>query len=171
MHYTPTGRDEKPDISRMGIIWAAGKPQHVMHTKVFNRKDLRLRPHDQHYEKQTYYQFPTDVVIHALGPHMHYRGKDFTLYKVENPGTLDEKRTLVLRVATYDFNWQRTYEFVNPLRLKAGDALLSVAHFDNSRLNPNNPDPEAAVRFGLKSEQEMLNMRVKYEEADFNSGG
>lgn len=169
MHYTPTGRDEKPDISQMGIVWATGNPEHVILTKVFNRKDLRLRPHDQHYEKQTYYQFPTDVVIHALGPHMHYRGKDFTLYKVENPGTAEERRTLVLQVATYDFNWQRTYEFVNPLELRAGDALLSIAHFDNSHLNPNNPDPEAAVRFGLKSEQEMLNMRVKYESVDFGS--
>ena len=167
MHYTPTGREEEPDVSKMGIVWATGEPEHVIHTRVFNRKDLRLRPHDQHYEKQTYYQFPTDVLIHALGPHMHYRGKDFTLYKVENPGTDEEKRTLVICVATYDFNWQRTYEFKKPLALKAGDALLSIAHFDNSHLNPNNPDPEALVRFGLKSEQEMLNMRVKYEEADF----
>ena len=167
MHYTPTGREEKPDLSRMGLVWASGKPEHVIHTKVFNRKDLRLRPHDGHYEKRTYYQFPTDVLIHALGPHMHYRGKDFTLYKIENPGADDERRTLVLRVPMYDFNWQRTFEFVHPLRLKAGDALYSIAHFDNSHFNPNNPDPEAAVRFGLKSEQEMLNMRTKYEQTDF----
>lgn len=170
MHYTPTGREEAPDLSRMGIVWAAGKPEHVVETKVFNRKDLRLRPHDGHYEKTSYYQFPTDVVIFALAPHMHYRGKDFTLFKVENPGTEDERRTLVLMVSAYDFNWQRTYEFVNPLRLKAGDALYSVTHFDNSHFNPNNPDPEAFVRFGLKSEQEMLNLRTKYEEADFGDG-
>ena len=46
-------------------------------------------------------------------------------------------------------------------------ALYSVTHFDNSHFNPNNPDPEAKVRFGLKSEQEMLNLRTKYEEVDF----
>ena len=167
MHYTPTGDEEEPDVSRMAIIWAPGEPEHVIRTKVFNRKDLRLRPHDMHYEKTAYYQFPTDVLIHALAPHMHYRGKDFTLHKVENPGTEEEQRTLVLKVPVYDFNWQRTYEFVNPLRLKAGDALYGVTHFDNSHFNPSNPDPEAAVRFGLKSEQEMLNVRIKYEEADF----
>ena len=44
MHYTPTGREEAPDISRMGIIWAPGKPEHVVQTRVFNRKDLRLLP-------------------------------------------------------------------------------------------------------------------------------
>ena len=58
-------------------------PQHVIETKVFNRKDLRLRPHALHYEKTSHYQFSTDVLIHALAPHMHYRGKDFTLYNVE----------------------------------------------------------------------------------------
>ena len=167
MHYTPTGKAEEPDLSKMGIIWADQKPEHVIETKVFNRKDIRLRPHALHYEKTSYYQFSTDVLIHALAPHMHYRGKDFTLYKVENLGTTDERRTLILKIPTYDFNWQRTYEFVNPLRLKAGDALYSVAHFDNSHYNPNNPDPEASVRFGLLSEQEMLNMRAKFERVDF----
>ncbi|MEQ8617686.1 MAG: hypothetical protein RIB44_14025 [Lacipirellulaceae bacterium] len=168
MHYTPTGEQEAPDLSKLGIIWAKGVPEHVIETQVFNRKDIRLRPHVLHYEKESYYQFTTDVLIHALAPHMHYRGKDFTLYKIENLGLPNEKRTLILKIAAYDFNWQRTYEFVNPLKLKAGDALFSVAHFDNSHFNPNNPDPEASVRFGLLSNQEMLNMRVKFERANFD---
>ncbi len=167
MHYTPTGKEEKPDLSRMGIIWAPKKPEHVILTKVFNRKDLRIRPHEMHYERTSYHPFATDVLIHALGPHMHFRGKDFTLYKIENPGEEGERRTLILKISAYDFNWQRTYEYINPIRLKAGDALYSIAHFDNSQNNPNNPDPEATVRFGLKSEQEMLNLRTKYEVADF----
>ena len=167
MHYTPTGKEEKPDVSKLGIVWADQKPEHVVETKVFNRKDIRLRPHVQHYEKTSYYQFSTDVLIHALAPHMHYRGKDFTLYKVENLGTAEEQRQLILRISAYDFNWQRTYEFVHPLRLKAGDALCSIAHLDNSHYNPNNPDPEAFVRFGLLSDQEMLNMRAKFERTDF----
>ncbi len=163
MHYTPTGKTEEQDVSQMAIRWAATKPEHVIDTQVFNRKDIRLRPHDMHYEKVNYYQFESDVLIYALAPHMHYRGKDFTLYKVENPQTDKERRQLVLCAPTYHFGWQRTYEFVKPLRLKAGDALLSVTHFDNSHYNPNNPDPEALVRYGLKSEQEMLNLRVKFE--------
>ena len=42
--------------------------------------------------RPSYYQFPTDVLIYALAPHMHYRGKDFTLYKVEHPGTAGRAR-------------------------------------------------------------------------------
>ena len=168
MHYTPTGEEEKPDLSKLGLIWAEKKPPHVIETKVFNRKDIRLRAHALHYEKTSTYQFSTDVLIHALAPHMHYRGKDFTLHKVENLGTPEERKTLVLKIPMYDFNWQRTYEFVKPLRLKAGDALRSIAHFDNSHYNPNSPDPEAFVRFGLLSDQEMLNMRAKFERVDFD---
>jgi len=167
MHYTPTGKAEKPDLSQLGLKWATVPPEHVIETKVFNRKDLRLRPHVGHYEKISHYQFATDVLIYALAPHMHFRGKDFTLYKIENLAAENEQRQLILKIPAYDFNWQRTYEFVNPLRLKAGEVLLSVAHFDNSHYNPNNPDPEAAVRFGLLSDQEMLNMRAKFERVDF----
>ncbi len=163
MHYTPTGRPEKPDQSQLGLIWAPGKPAHVLETQVFNRKDLRIPPHALHYEKRSHYQFSTDVLIHALAPHMHFRGKDFTLYKLIDPGTPAEQKQLILKIPAYDFNWQRTYEFKNPLPLRAGDALLSIAHFDNSHYNPFNPDPEALVRFGLQSEQEMLNLRVKFE--------
>jgi hypothetical protein len=57
------------------------------------------------------------------------------------------------------FSWQRTYEFTKPIELKAGDALYGVGHFDNSHFNPNNPDPDAVVKYGLKSEQEMFNLR------------
>ena len=167
MHYTPTGKDEESDISSVGIIWAEEKPEHVIETKVFNRKDVRIRPHAMHYEKRNYYQLTTDVLIYALAPHMHYRGKDFTLYKVKNPGSDEEERQVILKVSAYDINWQRTYEFEKPLQLKAGEALYSVTHFDNSHYNPNNPDPEAIVRYGLKSEQEMLNLRVKFERVDF----
>ncbi len=40
--------------------------------------------------------------------------------------------------------------------LKAGAELEFVGYFDNSRRNPNNPDPEEAVRFGPQSWEEMM---------------
>jgi len=163
MHYTPTGTKQEADISQMGIVWAKEKPQHVIETKVFNRKDIRLMPHDSHYEMSNWYAFETDVKIYALAPHMHFRGKDYLLYKVTKPNTKEEKREIVLKIANYDFNWQRTYEFEKPIELRAGDALFAVMHFDNSHFNPNNPDPEQKIGFGIKSDQEMFNTRVKFE--------
>jgi len=169
MHYTPTGADEKPDISEMGIIWADKKPEHLLETHVFNRKDLRIPAQDSHYERSNWYQFSTDVLVYALAPHMHYRGKDYILYKVTNPNTKEEKREVVLKVPNYDFAWQRTYEFTKPIELKAGDALYGVGHFDNSHFNPNNPNPDAVVKYGLKSDQEMFNLRVKFERVNLSA--
>ena len=163
MHYTPSGQQNEVDVSSMGIIWAKEKPEHLIETKVFNRKDIRLRPHDSHYEMTNWYPFSTDVRIYALAPHMHYRGKDYLLYKVTQPGTPFEKREVILKVPNYDFNWQRTYEFEKPVDLKAGDALLAVGHFDNSHFNPNNPDPTQQIGFGIQSANEMFNLRVKFE--------
>ena len=162
MHYTPTGREEKPDVSEMALIFHDRKPEIVIDTKVENNKNIKIKPHDGHSRASDRYWFKDDVEIYALAPHMHYRGKDYTLYKVENPGEANEVKTKILEVSAYDFRWQRTYEFEKPLQLKAGDLLEAVGHFDNSYFNPNNPKPGHHVRFGLESESEMFNTRFKY---------
>lgn len=54
------------------------------------------------------------------------------------------------------------YELNKPLRLPAGTELLATAHFDNSSLNPNNPDPSAEVLWGQQTTDEMFSMRFRY---------
>jgi hypothetical protein len=47
--------------------------------------------------------------------------------------------------------------------LPAGTELLATAYFDNSSLNPNNPDPSAEVTWGQQtSTGEMFSTRFKY---------
>jgi hypothetical protein len=40
--------------------------------------------------------------------------------------------------------------------LKAGTELQAVAWYDNSAKNPHNPDPNAAVRWGEQTYDEMM---------------
>ena len=40
MHYTPTGKEEVADVSRMSIKWATQKPEHVLE----NEHDRRVPP-------------------------------------------------------------------------------------------------------------------------------
>ena len=47
-------------------------------------------------------------------------------------------------------------------RIAAGTELLATAHFDNSELNPNNPDPSATVYWGEGTTDEMFSTRFKY---------
>ena len=65
----------------------------------------------------------------------------------------------------WDPDWQRTYELETPLWLPAGTELLATGVFDNSYLNPNNPDPSATVQYGQQSSDEMFSVRYKFRHA------
>ena len=48
------------------------------------------------------------------------------------------------------------YVLPDPLLLPPGTELECIGHFDNSKDNPNNPDPTQAVRWGDQSFEEMF---------------
>ncbi|MGH9758267.1 MAG: thiol-disulfide isomerase, partial [Candidatus Acidiferrales bacterium] len=84
-------------------------------------------------------------------PHMHLRGKAFEYNIVRPDGSIEP----LLRVH-WNFYWQLSYRLAEPLPLKAGTELQAVAYYDNSRNNPHNPDPDAAVRWGDQTTDEMM---------------
>jgi hypothetical protein len=85
-------------------------------------------------------------------PHMHLRGKSMALSAVYPTGEREE----LLRVPHYDFNWQLVYEMKEPKLLPKGTVLKSDGTFDNSLANRFNPNPQAEVRWGDQSWEEML---------------
>jgi hypothetical protein len=100
-------------------------------------------------------------------PHMHLRGKRFE-YNIVRAGAKSPSRDGVaggdkvgaevetlLRV-NYHFHWQMSYRLAEPRLLKAGTELQAIAWYDNSRGNPHNPDPDAAVRWGDQTYDEMM---------------
>ena len=102
--------------------------------------------------------FETDVVLIALMPHMHYRGKrmKFTIQYS------DGREEVVLSVPHYKFSWQRRYILKEPKRLPAGTRILAEGTYDNSSQNPDNPDPSQEVTFGPQSENEMFSGFLYY---------
>jgi hypothetical protein len=93
-----------------------------------------------------------DVLVTGVMPHMHWLGKDFTFDAV----LPDETRIPLIRIDRWDFNWQGTYAFAEPVFLPEGSWLEVVAHFDNSAENPANPhDPPVTVRWGDGTNDEM----------------
>jgi hypothetical protein len=85
-------------------------------------------------------------------PHMHLRGKDF-LYELVYP---DGRRETLLSVPRFNFNWQSAYRFVEPAGVPKGSTIHCVAHFDNSKKNPNNPNPNKPVTWGDQTWEEMM---------------
>ena len=170
IHYTPNHREEVFDKSRVGFIWADKPPQEEVFTKVFRKPIGRFRipPHTSHHTMQDSCYFEHDVWIDAIRPHFHYRGKSFRLELISRDPHSDQitKRETILSVPVWDPDWQRTYELETPLWLPAGSELLATGNFDNSYLNPNNPDPTVSVEYGQQSSDEMFSVRYKYRHAD-----
>jgi hypothetical protein len=78
----------------------------------------------------------------------------------------DGKEEILLSVPRYDLNWQRTYVLAEPRVIPSGTTIRVDGVFDNSAMNPANPDPTKTVRFGEQSWDEMFIGYVLYAEAE-----
>ena len=89
---------------------------------------------------------------------MHYRGKDIGMWATKPGGA----RETMIWMPNYDFNWQFTYEFVEPYKAPAGTVFDMISHHDNSANNPFNPKiPPVDVKWGLATSDEMAFYRVQ----------
>ena len=68
----------------------------------------------------------------------------------------DGRREMLLHVPRYDFNWQLEYVLAEPKKMPAGSWILCTGGFDNSPLNPHNPDPQKRIHWGEQSWDEMF---------------
>lgn len=151
MHYTTTGEAVK-DRTTLGLKLAKKGPLVPIRTAIAINNKFVIPPGDPAYEVRAAATVDEDIHVHALTPHMHFRGKDFT-YTAVYP---DGRSEVLLRVPNYDFNWQLTYNLKAPVALPKGTRIECVAHFDNSSRNLANPDPKAEVRWGDQTFEEMM---------------
>jgi hypothetical protein len=153
VHYTTIGTPQY-DQTRLGLTFA--KPADVrreVSTRLLYDPDLRIPPHAPDHRVEKSWQAPADLLLLAMFPHMHLRGKSFAYVAAYPDGTSET----LLFVPRYDFNWQHRYVLATPKRIPAGTTLGCIAHYDNSAANPANPDPNATVRTGKQSSDEMFN--------------
>jgi len=161
MHYHPTD-EATHDATTLGVHFLDHEPSKELVNLWVQNSNFKIPAGADDYEVRSTYTFRQDSVIHALLPHMHYRGKDFT-YTVTYP---DGRIETLLKVPAYDFNWQTLYEMEKPLDLPAGSKIDCVAHYDNSTKNKANPDPTKDVTFGNQSFDEMMIGFVDYTVKD-----
>ena len=158
MHYTTNGR-AATDETRVGMIFLKHPPEKRVLTLQLTNDHFVIPPGAPDYRVEARGTLPNDALLLSFFPHMHLRGKRFE-YNIVHPagrGTVVGPAQIepLLRV-NYHFHWQMSYRLAEPRLLKAGTELQAVAWFDNSRGNPHNPDPEAAVRWGDQTYDEMM---------------
>jgi hypothetical protein len=157
IHYTPNGEATQDQV-RLGLLFAKEPPRHVVRVTGIANPRLSIPPGaDNHAESGTI-PVPRPVGILGLMPHMHVRGKAFR-YEATLP---DGSSRTLLDVPRYDFNWQLSYRYAEPVMLPAGSRVKATGWFDNSSNNPANPDPVKTVRWGEQTSDEMLVGYVEY---------
>jgi peroxiredoxin len=94
-----------------------------------------------------------DCTIYSVLPHMHMLGKNIKVTMTPPGG----KELLLVHIPEWDYNWQESYFFKDPIAVKTGTMFEVTATFDNSTSNPNNPfSPPRNVKRGDQTTDEML---------------
>jgi hypothetical protein len=157
IHYTPNGT-AGVDRSSVGFIFAKQPPVEEIINSGFDNQVMRIPAGAANHRVDAEVTFTQDVKLWALWPHMHLRGKSWAHELVYPDGRTES----VLSVPHYDFNWQTYYVFERPIDVPKGSRLRSIAHFDNSRGNAANPNPDVEVGYGPQTWDEMQYTGITY---------
>ena len=160
VHYAKV---EKPqtDRTRVGLYLASRSPERPMRRLDLRNRYFLIPPGEANHEVKRCYDFESDKLLVSITPHMHYRGKD-ARYELVRP---DGRRETLLFVSPYDFNWQLLYRFREPVYVEKGSRMIVTFHYDNSPNHAGNPDPKETIRWGDRSEDEMMTTWIEYLDA------
>ena len=101
----------------------------------------------------TKYSVAAKATVFAVAPHMHLIGTSIKAYGLNTNGDT----TKFIDIPNWDFHWQRTYSFINPVIVQPNDKLWAEGHYNNTTSNPNNPNnPPLAVAKGESTTDEMM---------------
>lgn len=151
LHYHSSGKAEtdqsevafyfakKPDPKPINMFMMAGFP-------------LNIPPGEKRHTVKTAFTLPVEMTVVSIAPHMHVLGREMKV-----TATLpDGKPQPLVWLKDWDWNWQGSYQYKQPVTLPKGTKLDLVAYYDNSTGNPANPNsPPKAVRWGEQTTDEM----------------
>jgi thiol-disulfide isomerase/thioredoxin len=150
-HYTTTGR-VVTDKTRLGLYFRDTPPLRNLSRTAVMSGDFVIPPGVADYPVSATAVLPKDVYLYGLAPHMHYRGKRIR-FTANLPDGSSES---LLSIPNFQHNWQMNYRLRAPKFLPAGTVIVADGAFDNSPLNPLNPDPSQEVKWGDQVWDEMF---------------
>ena len=152
VHYHRNGRVEK-DRTSIGLYFAkdAGKMQRYKNI-VLPGRFLLIPPGKDRFRVEGELEVLQECKLYSVMPHMHMLGREIKVTLTPPEG----KKTTLVAVKDWEYNWQESYFFKEPIAVKPGTRVEVEAIYDNSDGNPNNPfSPPRWVKFGDQTTDEM----------------
>jgi len=173
VHYYAIGKEVPNDQVEIGVWYypKGYKPKNRTILNMFNvaaGSELDIPP-GQKTVTQNFITLRGPARIENFQPHMHMRGKAMMMEAVYPDG----RREVLSHVNNFQWNWHVNYIYadnVAPL-LPKGTMLVFTAWHDNTKDNPNNPDPEQWIGWGDRTVDEMAHVWVDVtylEQDDFD---
>ncbi len=151
IHYHRTGRVEK-DRTRLGLYFAKKPADKPLQPIAIPGRFLMIPAGVAGYKVQGDIWLAQDSTLHTVTPHMHLLGQSIKVTMTPPNGP---EKTLVA-IKDWDYNWQETYFFKEPIKAPAGTKFSVEGVYDNSQKNPNNPsNPPRTVFLGEQTTNEM----------------
>lgn len=152
MHYHPTGKDET-DQTEIGLYLTDQPPTEQMVVVALATQQIDIPAGKQDYKGSDQFTLPVDMEVDSIWNHQHTIGKTARVW-AELPSKKGEVK--LLRISDWDFNWQDTYLYRQPIKLPKGTIIHAEWTWDNSAGNPRNPNsPPKRIRLGEGSNDEM----------------
>lgn len=151
VHYHKTGKAEV-DQSQMALYFAKKPVTKEAHTAIVGPFNIDIPPGENNHEQKAQMILPWSIRVLNIMPHMHLLGKDMKVTATLPDGTVKE----MVMIRDWDYRWQDSYRYKEPLVLPKDTKIEIVCHYDNTTANPRNPsNPPKRVRFGEQTTDEM----------------
>ena len=158
VHYHLNGK-ATTDRSEVGFHFAREPVDRYVDGVVIGTQDLRIPPGDENYWRRFSMDVPSGMTLTDVTPHMHFLGREFVAIATLPDGS----ETPLIRIADWDFRWQNTFAYREPVHLPAGSRIDAWMRYDNSADNPQNPalEPET-VTWGWETTDEMSELWIGF---------
>jgi hypothetical protein len=162
VHLHAIGEEIKDNVVELGVYFypKGVVPKHRTVLRFFDvsrGSELDIPP-NQKTITQNFYTLQAPARLENFQPHMHMRGKMMSMEAIYPDG----KREMLSHVNNFQWNWHINYVYADdaaPL-LPKGTTLVFTAWHDNTKENPNNPDPNQWVGWGDRTVDEMAHCWV-----------
>ena len=151
MHYEPIGEEVTDFESKIKFKFHSKIPEYSeLVTRAYD-PEINIPPYHDNYLSTMQYKVKMNVRLKGLALHMHLRGKSSSVFVVDPQG----KKKEVFRLDPFNYNFQRPYRFKTPILVRENSKIVCENRFDNSIMNPINPDPSKYVKLSEYTDGEM----------------
>ena len=152
MHYNNASAESRTDRTRVALHFARAPIDKRVYSIPVLDQTFTIPPGARRHEVRAMRWISQDSQLIAISPHMHLLGRDMKVTATYPDGTVKP----LIHIDDWDFHWQGTYTYGQPVALPGGTRIDMTAVFDNSPESPRQPSrPPRTVRWGEGTTDEM----------------